>query len=80
MTTTVHDNKTDREYVYSLSPKHALVCAYYQYALNNWRTYEYDYTKWDFETEGTQLFFKPPGQTHRKRFSVPITKTKKTTS
>ena len=68
--TTVHDSKTEQEYAYSLPVKKALVCAYYQYALNDWETWNYDYDKWELEEEGDQIFFKPPGQTNRKRFFV----------
>ena len=51
--TTVRDITTGMAYTYTLSPKKALVAAYYQYGLKNWDTWtykavaEFDFTETD---------------------------------
>ena len=44
MKTVVYQLGTRNEYIYTLPPKIAVVCAYYQYAKNNSNTWEYDYS------------------------------------
>lgn len=44
MKTVVYQLGTNNEYIYTLPPKIAVVNAYYQYAKNNFNTWEYDYS------------------------------------
>ena len=44
MKTIVYQLGTNNKYIYTLPPEQAVVCAYYQYAKNNYNTWEYDYS------------------------------------
>lgn len=44
MNTTVYQLGTRNEYIYTVPPEQAVVNAYYQYALNDYNTWEYDYS------------------------------------
>ena len=44
MKTIVYQLGTRDKYIYTVPPEQAVVNAYYQYALNNYNTWEYDYS------------------------------------
>ena len=44
MKTVVYQLGTRNEYIYTVPPEQAVVDAYYQYALNNYNIWEYDYS------------------------------------
>lgn len=44
MKTIVYQLGTRKKYIYTLPPKIAVVCAYYQYGKHNYNTWEYDYS------------------------------------
>lgn len=44
MKTVVYQLGTRNEYIYTVPPEQAVVAAYYQYSLNNYNTWEYDYS------------------------------------
>jgi hypothetical protein len=44
MKTIVYQLGTENKFIYTLPPEKAVVNAYYQYAKNNFNTWEYDYS------------------------------------
>ena len=44
METIVYQLGTNNKYIYTVPPEQAVVNAYYQYALTNYNTWEYDYS------------------------------------
>lgn len=44
MKTIVYQLGTENKYAYTVPPARAVVDAYYQYELNNYKTWEYDYS------------------------------------
>ena len=44
MKTIVYQLGTENKYIYTVPPEQAVVCAYYQYGLNNYNTWKYDYS------------------------------------